>query len=192
LTRRVVDRQHRKRGRRLRLFCALHSDPAAAQQLIAAVESIESLPDHRLTPLHQIHMTLLFIGDVDASDLDEVSESVLRAASAVEPLQWRVEGIGTLPGRGAARTVAALGPSSRGLEELHRRLSQRLARSRKNRPFLPHMTLARFTPARSGFQLDREFAGPLLRFDTLDLVLSRLLPSGAEHQRILEAPLGVS
>jgi hypothetical protein len=32
----------------------------------------------------------------------------------------------------------------------------------------------------------------LLRFDTLDLVLSRLLPSGAEHQRILEAPLGVS
>ncbi len=186
----MVDREHRRGGRRVRLFCALHADPVAAQQLIAAVETLESLPDHRLTPLPQVHMTLLFIGDVDARDLDEVKESVLRAATAVEPLQWGVDRIGTLPVRGAARTVAALGPSSRGLDELHRRLSQRLARSSKNRPFLPHMTLARFTPARSGFKLDQAFAGPLLRFDTLDLVLSRLLPSGAEHQRILEAPLG--
>ena len=68
----------------MRLFCALHADPVAAQSLIAAVEALESLPDHRLTPLPQVHMTLLFIGDVDARDLDEVKESVLRAATAVK------------------------------------------------------------------------------------------------------------
>jgi len=189
LKRRAVDREHRQRSRRVRLFCALHPDRMSAGGLLEALGAAEDLPPHRLTPEHQIHMTMVFIGEVDLADVAEIKESVERAAAAVEPICWSPDRIGTLPDRGQVRTVAAKGPSSNALEELHRRLTQRLVRHQKCRPFLPHMTLARLTPPCDIGGWDRPLKVPQFTFDTVQLVQSRLLPTGADHQQLMAASL---
>jgi 2'-5' RNA ligase len=148
------------------------------------------LPDHRRTVLEQIHMTVLFIGDVARKDLADVKESVERAAVGVQPFSWQPDRLQTLPRRGPVRTVAAVGDSLKNLDELHRRLSQRLARRSNRRAFLPHMTLARLLSPCSDFDVDRSIEWPTLSFSSVRLMQSWLLPTGAEHKCVLETSLG--
>ncbi|MDE0959990.1 MAG: RNA 2',3'-cyclic phosphodiesterase [Planctomycetota bacterium] len=189
MKRRAVDREHRQRSRWVRLFCALHPEPIGARKLLEAMATAEDLPAHRLTPELQVHMTLVFIGDVDLADVAEIKESVGRAAAAVDPICWTPDRIGTLPDRDQVRTVAAKGPTCGALDELHRRLTQRLVRHKKRRPFLPHMTLARFTPPHEEIGWNRPLEMVEFSFDTVQLMQSRLLPTGADHQQLLCASL---
>lgn len=189
MNKRAVDRDRRSSRRSLRLFCALHPTTSEARFLLDQLQELGSLPDHRMTPVDQVHMTALFIGEVAVQDLDEVKESVERAAIGVAPFQWQSVAIETLPKRGPVRTIAAMGPSGRSLDELHRRLSQRLARRSNRRAFIPHMTLARLKPPKSGYCIDHPVITEPISFETVQLMQSRLLPTGAEHHTVLEAPL---
>ncbi|MEE2889717.1 MAG: RNA 2',3'-cyclic phosphodiesterase [Planctomycetota bacterium] len=190
MTKRAIDRERRSSRRPMRLFCALHPEPEEARSLLKSVEAMESLPAHRVTPLEQVHMTVLFIGDVERKDLDDVKESVERAAKAVVPFSWQPDQISSLPARGPVRTVVAMGPSSKPLDELNRRLAQRLARRKNRRAFLPHMTLARLTPPLSGLSIEQSITASPYAFRSVQLMQSWLLPTGAEHQIVLESPLG--
>lgn len=190
MTRRAVDRNRRPNRRKLRLFCALHPTAEEASLLLDFLPNLESLPPHQPTASDQLHMTVLFIGDIAQQDLDEVKKSVERAAIAVQPVQWQPDRIDTLPERGPARTITAMGSASGVLTELNRRLSQRLSRHNSRRDFLPHITLARLKPPKSGFNIDFPITVPPISFSTVQLMDSRLLPSGAEHQTVLEVPLG--
>ena len=186
---RAVDRDRRSTRRPMRLFCALHPTAPEATLLLDPLQALEPLPEHRRTPVAQVHMTALFIGDVDQQDLDEVKKSVERAASGVQPFDWQPDRIETLPARGPVRTIAAVGPSTSTLDELNRRLSQRLARRANRRAFFPHMTLARLKPPKSGFRIEHAIDVAAISFTTVHLMQSWLLPTGAEHQTVLEAPL---
>ena len=174
----------------MRLFCALHPTAQEASALLDPLQKLEPLPEHRRMLVEQVHMTALFIGDVAQQDLDEVKKSVKRAAIGVQPFDWQPDRIETLPGRGPVRTIAAVGPSSSTLDELNRRLSQRLARRSNRRAFFPHMTLARLKLPKSGFRIEHAITVAPISFATVQLMQSWLLPTGAEHQTVLEAPLG--
>ncbi|NRA75423.1 MAG: RNA 2',3'-cyclic phosphodiesterase [Planctomycetes bacterium] len=190
MTKRAIDRDHRSRQRPMRLFCALHPAIDEARTLLESLQALDPLPAHRRTPLEQVHMTVLFIGDVSTRDLDDVKRSVERAAMAVEPFSWQPDQIISMPRRGPVRTVAAVGPSSSALDELNRRLMQRLARRSNRRAFLPHMTLARLTPPQSGIAVDQPVSLGPYSFQSVQLMQSWLRPTGAEHQSVLEATLG--
>jgi len=192
LKKRAIDRNKRSSSRGVRLFCALHPQEAQSKEILSRLDSIGPLPEHRVTPIDQLHMTVVFIGEVERSQVAPIEESVQRAASAIAPFSWSPDRIDYLPLRGPARTVAAIGPCCKALEELHQRLAQRLVRGKKGRSFLPHMTLARFKTPRPMIRIDESYHGPLLQFETVQLVRSRLLPTGAEHQVLLEVPFGRS
>jgi RNA 2',3'-cyclic 3'-phosphodiesterase len=175
----------------LRLFVAIYPPPAVAETLTAWLSRL-NLPPYRATPTGQVHITLQFIGDTDSAALDDVIESVRRAASGIGVLPLAATALVTLPERGPARLVAADANGPPPLLELQRRLAQRLARNARERAgdrFRPHMTLARFrSPApRTGVN----HALDPLPFEVLEVLLMRsvLRPDGAQHDVVERIPL---
>lgn len=184
------DSRGRKRSpETLRLFVAAYPPALVVDHLLQEVARIE-LPPHRPLPVDQVHLTTWFIGETDRRDIPRVEESVERAAVAIAPIVVAPDRIVTLPARGAARLVGATAPCPSPLQELHQRLRSRLARSeRVGKPFLPHLTLLRFSPPQRGLKVQRELQGIEFEITSLRLVRSELLAAGARHHTVSEIPL---
>ncbi|MFO0836647.1 MAG: RNA 2',3'-cyclic phosphodiesterase [Phycisphaerales bacterium] len=170
----------------LRLFIAAYPPPVITAALVDASRGL-GLPSLKPSSLDQVHVTLLFIGDTDESQLDDVIESMHRAASGIRAISLSVERLIALPERGDARLIAAEASAPPVLIELQKRLAQRLTRTRpkRERAFLPHLTLGRFPG--SGLRLrDRAWPVTKLTFEIADirLVASVLKPSGAVHREL--------
>lgn len=170
----------------LRLFVGLYPPAEPAEQMLLALRDLD-LPPHRLTPAGQVHMTLQFIGDTPAKDLETTIESVDRARAGLPAFQLEPLRLIALPKRGRARLVAAETDGPPTLLELHRRLATRLATNVREKPgdrFLPHLTLCRFrAPSRIG-PLEEPLAVPAFPVVEVRLMRSTLHPEGAKHHEV--------
>lgn len=167
----------------LRLFVSAFPPPAIAEALLAALGKL-AIPPHKATLQDQVHLTLQFIGETDARQLDEVRESVARSAAGLDPFSLTPESLISLPREGPARLIACVTSLHPTLAELHRRLVLRLARSpnqRRDGHFLPHITLARFPTPVPGLSIDAPLQLPPFEISSIHLMRSILRPSGAEH-----------
>ncbi|MBY0114077.1 MAG: RNA 2',3'-cyclic phosphodiesterase [Phycisphaerales bacterium] len=174
-----------------RLFIAAYPPLDVAQSLLEAARP--SLPANaKLVTAEQVHLTLFFIGSVRRIEMDELVESVDRAASGRGPAQLTLNRLCVLPETGEPRILAALGYADGNLLEIQKRLAARLARFRPKADrdrFLPHLTLARFAPASPrvpGMSIE-----PISwNIRELRLMDSRLRPSGAVHALVHASRLG--
>lgn len=172
-----------------RLFLSLQPPIEVARALLATLQHL-TLPAHRVTPLDQVHMTVLFLGEVEERRLAATIESAERAAASIAPFQLTLTELETLPEEGLARLVAAATDAPSALLELHARLVARLATQRaRPAPLHPHLTLCRFnSPTR--FALPSRALEPLtFGVEELSLQHSTLRPSGAEHRQIARIAL---
>lgn len=176
----------------LRLFVAIYPPAETARRMLDRLAALP-LPPHRNVAVEMIHLTLLFIGQTDARQLDEVKESVARAASGVGVLRVTPTRIASLPSKGPARLVACLAECPASLMELHRRLARRLARTdraRRGEGYSPHLTLCRLVSPRKGPAIDTP--ADVEPFDATEvrLVRSVLRSSGAVHGAVSTVSLG--
>jgi len=177
--------------KKLRLFVAAYPSPDVADAWLALVSDL-GLPDHRLTPADQIHLTLQFIGDVDRRDLAATMESAERAAAACPAIELTPNRLLSLPepnrhGRVDTRLVTIAAPAVSSLTTLHERLSQRLVRRpRRREKLLPHWTLLRFRSPIPGLLIDQPIDPQSLLIDRISLMQSQLRPSGAVHHELRE------
>lgn len=144
----------------------------------------------------QLHVTLRFLGDVEAGRIERMEERL--AAVRVEPFILPVEGVGSFPPSRPARVVwAGVGAGHPRLYQLRQRLDDALLAAGLDfdlRSFQPHITLTRCTEraasaAASWLRQNAEFAAPPFRVEAFDLCSSRLLPAGAEHALRRRFPL---
>jgi len=173
----------------LRLFVAAYPPADIAAGLLASTTAL-NIPNAKLVSPEQLHLTLHFIGDTDARQLPDVHESIARSVSGLTPACLRITHLETMPPRRPHLIAAILSPHAT-LSELHRRLAHRLARNlnEKGRPYLPHMTTARFRN-----EQQPEITHPLEpapEFDLTEVLLMRsvLHSSGAEHRIEARFPL---
>jgi 2'-5' RNA ligase len=168
----------------LRLFFALWPDADTRAALDRSGKWLHRHWDGRRTRAETLHLTLVFLGAVDASRLDELREvaAQVRAEKFVLNLDqagcWRHNRVGWL---GAGATPPALATL---VAELESRLQSSLFRFDK-RAFVPHITLlrkARCAEAPACRQVD----WPVDRFV---LVESRSTESGVQYQIVGEWPL---
>jgi RNA 2',3'-cyclic 3'-phosphodiesterase len=184
-----------------RLFTAVELSPdvravvAAHQAEFAAVLQADSRDRLRLLKPGQLHLTLVFLGDVADEQVPGIENAVSQGFQ-VSPFELEFGGCGVFPPRGPVR-VLWLGVT-RGARELTTIADMLGARfealgiPRERRPFTPHLTLGRW----------RDGGNPALRHDlpptgtvasqrvsSIALVRSRLLPGGAEHTVIAHGPL---
>ncbi|MHC4107172.1 MAG: RNA 2',3'-cyclic phosphodiesterase [Planctomycetota bacterium] len=174
------------RERDLRLFVAIYPPPELARAMLDALNDLE-LPEHRLTPVEQVHLTLQFIGNVPQQDLESTVESIEHATGGLAAFEMTPKTLIALPMRGPARLVAAETDAHATLLEIQRRLATRLARRPRHNAgdrFRPHLTLCRFKKPSRIARADRALSLPGFAVTRVVLMRSTLTQRGAEHAEV--------
>ena len=168
---------------RLRLFLGLRlPDP-----VLDEIESWQqaSLSDVRIVPREHLHVTLAFLGHRPAGELPAIAGE-LRAAAADAPDDLRLAPARYRETRSVAMLVLDdLGGGATALaEDVHARLERLGVYRREDRPWLPHVTVARFRE-RPRLRLEPPAMGTFVPSDAA-AYLSRLRPGGAQYE-VLES-----
>jgi RNA 2',3'-cyclic 3'-phosphodiesterase len=172
---------------RLRLFLALRlPDPVLDAVETWQQQSLQGVrPGIRTVPREHLHITVAFLGHRPAGELPAVLRE-LRAAASCAPADLRLA-----PTRyRETRSVAMLalddlgGGATAFAADVQARLERIGAYRREGRPWLPHVTVARFRE-RPGLRLEPPAMGTFVPSDAA-AYLSRLRPGGAQYE-VLES-----
>ena len=139
-----------------------------------------------------LHVTLKFIGHVDAGKLDAI-QAALAEVRVDRQIELRFRGLGFFPNGKRPRVFWAGIEASPNLAPLAAEIEARLAKvgiSGETREFAPHLTLARFDPpgisdglsAIAQENVAREFGA--VRTGEFHLFESKTKSSGAEYTRL--------
>ncbi len=141
-----------------------------------------------------IHLTLKFLGEIPESQVPDVIAALTRAAGGLGGFRLQIEHAGTFPNPRNARVVwIGVSGDMEKLSKLHAAVEDSMARlgmERENRPFTPHLTLARIKYIRSKENwlnaLEKIKDIKLAGFDvnTVSLMKSELKRSGAVYTEI--------
>ena len=190
----------------LRLFAAV-SIPESVREEMARVQNqlsrFAALGDVRWTKPEQLHLTLKFLGNVPASSVEAVKQSLAEACAGVRPFQLRAQGIGFFPNERRPRVIwVGFEDGGNGLAELQWRVENRLAPFAEKpgaEKFLPHATLGRFQKFRR-HKTEKllphalSLAGHVFgewRVEAAGLFRSELSPDGARHTLLASGRLTV-
>ena len=151
---------------------------------------------------YSIHLTLKFLGGVDAAKIAPITAAIEEAVQGVAPFRLEVKGLGAFPNLRQVQVVwVGVGGEVDKLAHLQQRLESSLAGlgfTPENRRFTPHLTLAR---VRDRVSLDeRERLGKLIAgtksepvhsfpVEAVSLMKSQLTREGAIYSRISAAEL---
>jgi 2'-5' RNA ligase len=174
---------------RLRLFVACDLPPDV-ERAVAGWQRRELARHDDLRVMRSLHLTLAFLGDVDAGRVPDL-ERVL-AGISWRPAHCRFGDPLFLPAHGKRRVVALqLDDASGTLPRLQREVAAGLAAAGlyepEERPWLPHVTVARFRRPGHPFSLQNVNIGA---FGVVRMVLysSDLEPGGAVHSPLADYP----
>ncbi len=179
----------------MRLFVAL-SPPAGTREHLAdwAARVVGETPGTRRVPPRNLHVTLRFLGVVDAASLAGLAGVLDGVARRHSRLRLRLTAPGVVPPRGRARLGYFGIEASPELERLRTDVASGLEKllglERDTRPFRPHVTLARCRPAWQREMVDRWKSARwphrerAFEVTYVELMESRLSPSGAEYHAV--------
>ncbi|HEY6268898.1 MAG TPA: RNA 2',3'-cyclic phosphodiesterase [Candidatus Acidoferrum sp.] len=177
----------------MRLFVALEIPSTVRKNLAELVNSLRAVsPQTRWVRPENLHVTLKFIGEVPETQLASIRTALAQVRSD-RPVTLDFGGLGFFPNERHPRVFWAGIEASPNLKTLAadiEKATETLSIAREQRPFSPHLTLARFEPPRLPDQLrtaiqenaGREFGS--LRTHQFHLIESKLKPSGAEYTTV--------
>ena len=176
----------------MRLFIAIEL-PEQIRNTLAQL-NIE-LPGVRRVPPEQLHLTLHFLGDVDAEGMERLCQRL--AAVRESTMELRLTRTGCFPDSSRPRIVWAGVECRPSLLELFHATGRAVAAcgiALEKRHFKPHITLARIrTPMPHAVAAGNITAVPLpcQEFPVTGFTLfqSRLTPEGAVHSMVQMFPL---
>ena len=184
----------------MRLFIAVNFPETLRQGLWRATEPLRrtDLPI-RWVALEALHLTLKFLGEVVAEREAELVAGMERAARGAKPFALHLGGFGVFPSMSRPRGVWAGCDAPAPLELLQHgveREMEPLGFPLEGRTFQPHLTLGRAERrarpgdfAKLASRLDALIFEGDAMIDSLDLMESRLAPSGAHYTRRRAVPL---
>jgi 2'-5' RNA ligase len=194
-------------SRRRRLFLGIWPPASVVEGLIPAQEELQRRAPRgllRLTPRDQIHLTLRFLGDVEAVAVTELVRALHQAAEGHPAFALVTSGIGAFPTEDRARVVwAGVTGELTALAALHLATSaacDAFAGKPEDKAFHAHLTLARVREAGGPQrrQLAEAIRGAALppsapwTVDRIRLMASELQPAGSRYETIAEIPLATT
>ncbi len=191
---------------RWRLFVAIAIPERVRNEMIAVQRELKplALGDVRWAKTEQLHLTLRFLGNVPASSVEAVKQSLAAACAGAVPFHLRAEGIGFFPNERQPRVVwVGFEGDKNELTVLQMRVERRLAPFVEKpgaEKFLPHATLGRFQKYRRHktenlLPRARELAHHVFgewRVEDAQLFRSELSPEGARHTEVAVFPFGAN
>lgn len=188
-----------------RLFIALELPQEVLQALeILQRQLCEAVPKSaaRWVRPEGIHVTLKFLGEVPAEQVDVLVETLHRIASKYIPFQLCAKGLGCFPNTQRPRLLwVGVEGDIAALRELHRQVEQEISSlgfEPDSKKFTAHLTLARV--ARHATRDEQAALGELAQRDDIDLLASwrvdaislmrsHLKPDGAVYTYVAVVPL---
>jgi 2'-5' RNA ligase len=184
-----------------RLFTAIElgdrrrADVIARQQRIASALRVSGGDGLRLVRSEHLHLTLVFIGDVDEGRTSTVQEAMGRRLP-LSPFTIELATCGVFPLQGPPRVLwAGVRDGATALTALFEEVSARLDSvgiPRDRRPFTPHLTLGRWRDGASARVRDAlpEWGPPMRQsVDAVTLFHSVLGRGGPTHTALARAVL---
>ncbi len=156
----------------------------------------------RWVPVQNIHMTLKFLGNVSAANLETLDRMLITEASLHQPFTIQVGGLGVFPSPRRPRVIWIGVEAPETLTSLQHSIESAAARigyEAESRPFSAHLTIGRVNQRAPGAELQRVRTAiedtripPLgtVKVDAVYIFRSDLKPSGAVYTRLYEAHLG--
>lgn len=144
-----------------------------------------------------IHLTIKFLGGVPVNRVSLISTSLAKVVEGIRPFSLGVEGLGVFPDSRRPRViwVAVVGDLDR-LVQLQQAVDSALSPLgfvKENRPFVPHLTLARIREDMN-YQERQSFGQrfltakleqlPLFKVESVNLMKSQLTPRGAIYSKL--------
>jgi len=181
----------------MRLFVAIEIPEDIRSALAAFVNELrKAAPQAKWVRPQNLHVTLKFLGHTDASNLDSI-RAALKTIRARQPVTLEFRGLGFFPNEKRPRVFWAGMESSSNLQPLAAEIDRamyKLGFPLEDRPFTPHLTLARFDPpgmpsnlaAQAKQNLSRNFGA--LTASEFHLIESKLKPTGAEYTTVQSFP----
>jgi 2'-5' RNA ligase len=185
----------------MRLFASVDLPDDLAPGVRAVQDELRNVSGLDFTDPTQAHVTLKFLGEVDADRITGVEDAIGEAvdATGVDPFEATVEGIGAFPSPEYIRVVwLGIGRGSEELTRLHEAIEDRTTRMRfdpEDHAFTPHVTLARMNHA-GGKDLvqqalrERDPEVGSMRVEAVSLTESDLGPGGPAYSTVARFPLG--
>ncbi len=182
----------------MRLFVALEIPAVVRDNLAALINDLRasdassSKNKARWVRPENLHVTLKFIGNVDAGKIDPIREALAEVCSG-SAVALHFRGLGFFPNEKRPRVLWVGIEASPNLAPLAASIDARLEKSgipRETRDFSPHLTLARFDPpgisetlrAAAQESASKEFGA--VRTGEFHLFESKTRPTGAEYTRL--------
>jgi RNA 2',3'-cyclic 3'-phosphodiesterase len=186
----------------MRLFIAVDLDDDARAAIGAAQERLAQglgrpRSEIRWVRVDQMHLTLVFLGEVPEGAAAAVGEAVAREV-AQPAFELGFDGLGVFPPHGAPRVVwLGVAEGAREVAALHGEMTDRVGRlgiALEDRAFHAHLTLGRWRESRAGARrvaLAAGGPGPVarVRVDHATLYQSRLSPAGPAYTPLARANL---
>ncbi len=144
-----------------------------------------------------LHFTLRFLGDLGDSGVTRAGGAVERGAGEARAFQARLGSLGGFPSLDRPRVLwAGLAEGGEGAVDLARAVNEALRRDGfgpPDKPFRPHLTLARVREGARGMDALRGYAPPPPPGDAVlervALMKSDLHPAGARYTPLVEVRL---
>lgn len=182
-------------GSRIRAFVALEI-PANWRRGLGELQRDLKIelpgPAYRWVKPEQMHLTLRFFGSISGRDAQAVSEALTAIAAETACMRLKAEGLGCFPNARRARVLwAGLTGELEALGRLHHAIGRATAgigEPPDERPFTPHLTLARVKDATMADlrplnqALNRPFALESWTVASVRLYRSELGPAGARYE----------
>jgi RNA 2',3'-cyclic 3'-phosphodiesterase len=186
---------------RLRTFIGLDLGKTVRDRLVSLQESFaRAAPDVKWVEEENLHVTLLFLGEVDQREVLDVCRAVGDACAEQPAFTMSVEGVGCFGNPRRPRTIwVGVKEGEKELKSLHATLEAVLldlgCYRREERQYTPHITLGRVKQDGSGDDL-----APLLQkkadwsagsVDVREVLVmsSELTPQGPNYTVLSRAPL---
>lgn len=173
---------------KLRLFWAI-TVPAAIRDELAEIQAVfrRLKLDVKWVETENFHLTLRFLGSVDASVVEPLSAAVSKRIAGTPHFDLAFGGVGVFPSVRKPRVLWVGLRDHEPVAVLHRQVEEAvvsLGFPCEEKAFSPHVTIGRFRSAEDSAGLERKIAEVNARHTGgstvtgVDLVSSRLTPSG--------------
>jgi 2'-5' RNA ligase len=129
---------------RLRLFCGLQLPDETLDRLVSWQHAELAGADVRVVAREHLHVTLAFLGSRPAGDVPTVVEALRGAATDAEPPLLQAVRYRETRSVGMVVLADTNDRAARLADDLQRRLAKLGVYEREARPWLPHVTVARF------------------------------------------------
>lgn len=129
---------------RLRLFCGLRLPDDALDRLVSWQQAELAPADVRIVAREHLHVTLAFLGSRPADDVTAIVEALRAAATVARPLLLQAVRYRETRSVGMIVLAETDDRAVQFADDLQRRLAALGVYEREARPWLPHVTVARF------------------------------------------------